>query len=405
MSATKAIYKLNPDRPSSLMRRALLVLGLSFVLLSVAALPVVAGADGEEERGSSDRGRGRSGEAPGATAEDHDEDGDEERRGPPAPIGSFAVHEETRQADGQQVAFGYSDAGIQRFTYGNTTLFDLTVVARPSGDDARESGVQARGGEMRVRTPTFKFTAHDNPAAVSRVETDGTVSVTFTEGTILVQTDDGRLRFERDGLRGTIRADEPRVVDRTVTAEGDMLLFVDAPRGDFDKNRGHIGEAIARGHVGAEATFNRLDSQVQQEVVSYGNVTMTTLKAEKGNLTVLVDGHGFDGRVLVLNVDGRVLGASQANDLSVLFDNLSISPASNLTDILDPDDDGYAPEYYLVFDPGQEAFQLIVTVPHYSVHTLSVTSAIILPPPSVMVGLVAGIALLVPAGYVLFRRK
>ncbi|HVM46121.1 MAG TPA: hypothetical protein VM582_09320, partial [Candidatus Thermoplasmatota archaeon] len=70
-----------------------------------------------------------------------------------------------------------------------------------------------------------------------------------------------------------------------------------------------------------------------------------------------------------------------------------------------PDDDGFHPEYYIVFDPQAQAFQLIATLPHYSVHILSVTTLIVLPPPSVVVGVVAGVLLLAPTAMLLFRRK
>jgi hypothetical protein len=189
--------------------------------------------------------------------------------------------------------------------------------------------------------------------------------------------------------------------------QDDALVFLRQARGGFDQHRDDIGDAIGKGHVGAEATLGRRvgSEDLVEEVVSYGNVTMTTLKAERGNLTVAIEGHGTEGRVLVLNVDGRIVGAQRSGDLTILMDNMSMTPASSLADVLDPDDDGFLPEYYVVFDPTTESFQLVVSVPHYSVHILSVMTAIPLPAPSVVVGVLAGVALLVPGAYVLFRRK
>lgn len=100
-----------------------------------------------------------------------------------------------------------------------------------------------------------------------------------------------------------------------------------------------------------------------------------------------------------------MLGAENGEKLNVILDDLSIGPASNFTDILDPDDDGYTPEYYIIYDPGAHVFQLIVTLPHYSVHTLSVTTLLEILKPSVVIGILAGTALLIPAALVLFRRK
>jgi len=120
---------------------------------------------------------------------------------------------------------------------------------------------------------------------------------------------------------------------------------------------------------------------------------------------VQVEGHGFDGRVLVLNVDRALVKADKASDVLVTFDNETVQHAANLSDALDPDAHGLHPVYYVVFDPEQGAFQLIVSVPHYSVHTLSVGSVLVLPPPSVVIGVVAGVALLAPTAMLLFRRS
>lgn len=350
--------------------------------------------------------------APGrpTSSSDGDDDEDEGRRGHkgPAPIGSFAIQQSTKVVTGEHVSFTYGDAGIDDFRVGNRTLFDLRVHGEPDDEEDEGSGesrVQAEGAVFRVRTRNFTFTAHDNPIGVSKLETDGRATLTFEEGVVLFSRDEDMVRFSFGDARGAIRGDGLAVNGRTVTATEDLLVFLDTPRGSFDKHRGDIGQAIARGHVGAEATFNAIDDDVEEEVVSYGNVTMTTVKAERGNITLLVEGHGFDGRVLVLNVDGRVLGADHADKLTILLDNQTVQRASNLSDALDPDDDGFAPEAYLVYDPQVQAFQLMLTVPHYSVHTLSVTSLIELAKPAILVGVLLGTALLVPAAMVLFRRR
>lgn len=327
----------------------------------------------------------------------------------PAPIGSFLVEGSTQQVTGEHLSFHYSDAGVTDLRAANRTLFDVAVagVATQIEDDEGgevEEGARVEGGRLRVRTANFTLVAHDNPSAPTMIRTDGQITVTFEDGVVIMRATEEAVRFSFGDVTGVLRGDDLTVMGRTVTAGDELLAFLDVARGSFDKNREKIGGAIARGHVGAEATFNAIDDDVEQEVVSYGNVTMTTVRAERGNLTLLVEGHGFEGRVLVLNVDGRFIGADASEKLNILLDNASIERASDLTDILDPDDDGFAPEYYVVHDPVAEAFQLIVTVPHYSVHTLSVTLVELLKP-SVVIGVLAGVALLVPAALLLFRRK
>lgn len=333
---------------------------------------------------------------------------DDRGRKPPAPIGDFVLQAATRVVTGEHVSFTYAESGISAFRAANRTLFDVRVEGDPDEDDddgPREPRVQAEGAKFRVRTRNYTFIAHDNPSGVAKLETNGRATVTFGEGAVLFSRDDDAVRFSFGDLKGALRGDDLTVSGRTVVSEDELLIFLETPRGAFDKNRRDIGHAIARRHVGAEATFNALDDEVEEEVVSYGNVTMTTLKAERGNLTLLVDGHGFEGRVLVLNVDGRVLGADNADKLTILVDNATVVRASNLTDALDPDDDGFSPEAYLVYDVQAQAFQLMVTLPHYSVHTLTVASLIELAKPAIIVGVLVGLVLLVPAGAVLFRRK
>lgn len=337
---------------------------------------------------------------------DEDED---RRRGPPAPLGAFQVEESTRVATGEHVSFRYGEGGIDDFAVAERTLFDIVATSDPDAEDDgdeedRRGAARSQGPELRVRLENFTFTAHDMPTAASKVKAD-LIQVLFEEGVVLSHETDERVRFSYGDVTGAIRGEGLSVTGRTVSGDDQVLIFLDKPRGEFDKHHRDIGQAIAKGHVGAEATYNFAQGVLEQNVVSYGNVNMTTVKAEEGNLTVLIEGHGFDGRVIVLNVDGRVLGAQNAEKLEVKLDNVSTRQASNLSDILDPDDDGYQPEHYLVYDPQVNAFQLLVTLPHYSVHTLSVTSPFVLPPPSVVIGIVAGVALLVPAAIMLFRRR
>lgn len=371
------------------MRRALAFL-LIFVLLAASTLAVA------------EPGRGRG-------------------RGPFEPLGAFELVPATRAATGEHVSFTYSETGISDFRAGNRTLYDLIVTGDPDddGDDdegrGRTGGASTEGAQMRVRMPNFTFTAQDSPTAAAKVRTDGDVRVVFEEGVVLGPDGgddddddgkDGRVRFSFGDVTGVLRGDDAKINGRTVTASGDILVILDAPRGPFDASHRDLGRAIGKGRVGAEATIHHNENEiVEVEAVSYANVTIDTLKAERGNITVLIEGHGFEGRVIVLNVDGRILGAQGADELNVMIDNASVRPASNLTDILDPDDDGFLPEYYIVYDIQAQAFQLIATLPHYSVHLLSVTTPFALPPPSVVIGVVAGFALLVPTAMLLFRRK
>ena len=397
------------------MKRPLLPLLVVGMFLLAGAMPMAAaredkerqGRGGSEPEGTAD---GTGDDSPGrgrrAGQELSEEEIEQLRPGPA--VGAFRMERNGRIAHGQHVSFMFNDTGIQGFTAAGVPLFDVRVEGE--GDDAGATRPQVGGGgsALDVRTPTFRFRAHDNPGAVAKLETEGTAWLTFGAAARLVEASDRRVDFTIGNLSGSIRADDVQVQGQSVVlSDGHALVFLHQSRGAFDQHREDVDRAIGKGHVGAEATIGKRQGadEVVQDVVSYGNVTMRTLKAEKGNLTIEVEGHGTEGRVLVVNVDGRVVGAQKREDLTILMDNMSIGPADDLQDVLDPDNDGYMPEYHVVFDPATESFQLLVSVPHYSVHILSVMTPIPIPSPSVVVGILAGVALLVPGAYVLFRRK
>lgn len=383
------------------MRRTAIPLLLAAALLLAVASPVEAESGHRSPTGAAKSGK-EDKEAKENATEPRIPRG---RPDAPAPIGAFSVEPSQRKASGDFVTFHYNETGIEDFTTQGVTLFDLQVQDVETKGGTR--GALSRGAEFRLETPAFHMRAHDNPHGVTRVETDGRIAMTFVPGAELVLLGKERASFAVGNLSGGVRGDNLTLKGDVLTSDQKVLVYLEEARGPVDMHRKAIGGAIGRGHVGAEASFNKAEGEgVQEDVVSYGNVTMKTLKAERGNLTVLVEGHGFEGRVLVLNVDGRILGASKADQLHLLFDNETMRPADSLTDVLDPDDDGLMPEYYVVFDTGIEAFQLLVSVPHYSVHTLSVTTSLAdLVKPSVLVGIVAGVALLVPTALLLFRRK
>lgn len=415
------------------MRAPLLALLLAAVLV-LAAVPVTAQGkrDEDDTRGRDrphadtstggdgattttttapdDRGRGRSGDDVRA----HDDRG-RNRGDRHEGMSDFQVDSNGRDVDGRHVDFQVNDTGIENFSADGRHLFNLTVEPedddRDKGDKHEKTTLRKDGKALVVQGPNFTVKAHDLPGAVAKVETKGFVRLTFSDFTRFVRTDDGKAEFVLGNLTGTVRAKNLTVDGTNLSAKGDVLVLLHQPRGQFDKHREDLVKAIGKGHVGAEATLalaaaeGNATPDLDEEVVSYGNVTMTTLRAERGNLTLAVEGHGTEGRVVVLNVDGRILGAERADHLVVLMDNLSIPQAADVPDVLDPDNDGFSPEWYVVFDPATKTFQLLVSVPHYSVHILSVLTSIPLPPPSVVIGVLAGLMLLVPSAYVLFRRK
>lgn len=376
--------------------RLSLVLALSLLLASSVALTALAdGGDGAQPR---DQESEHAGNASENGSQGH------HGRGATA-FGAFAATSGSDHAlAGRFVSFSYSASGIEGFAVNGTHIFDLAV--SPSGATGDRVEADPEGAQVRIQADAFEAQVHDDPQAVTRVEARGaTITVTLAPGSSASVVADHSATFRVGSVAGRVRGDGLAVHGSTITARERILVFVESPRGAFDVKRGDIGEAIAEGHVGAEGSFNRNGTGVVEDLISYGNVTMRTIRAEHGNVTVQVEGHGTEGRVLVLNVDRAILGAQAADKLRITLDNRTVDVENDLHALLDPNADGSRPVYHVIFDPTSDAFQVLVRVPHYSVHTLSVFTLAQNVTPSVVIGVVAGVALLAPSAMLLFRRK
>jgi len=95
-----------------------------------------------------------------------------------------------------------------------------------------------------------------------------------------------------------------------------------------------------------------------------------------------------DGKTVVVNIDDPVL--SDLDNLRVLYDGVEISLADDYEDVLDPfNDDGEA-EFLLLF--GTEDVQVLVSIPSFSVHRITIAQLPTVPsstiPPLLLLGLI-----------------
>jgi hypothetical protein len=121
-----------------------------------------------------------------------------------------------------------------------------------------------------------------------------------------------------------------------------------------------------------------------------------------------------EGRTIILHVDPALLGNSTEDRLDLhYFDDhedgtqteVVFARAASLADVLDPTDDGGRPEYWVVSDA--DGLQVLVSVPHWSVHTVVLSGLGAILQPSVLVGIVAGSAGIAVAAVAMFwpRRR
>ncbi len=385
---------------------------LAFLLAAAILLPIGAvaqpGKGSKEARAESSDDDRSSGEDRGKRARENGGDRDDRtnvprgERKPGLGVGTFGLTAANRSAEGDFVSFQYTPFTVENVTAGDLRLF--TVIVDSEVKEATRLGVDNRGNQIRIEASAYSAQIHDNPAAVFHLRADEGYRFRF-DPAVSTRSQGGYVEVGYpDGRTGRLVGEDVRIEGFDVVGEERATFVLDAPRGDFDRHRREIGVAIAKGHVGAEVTIPAAASsngEPEEEIVTYRNVTVDAV-SRPGNVTILVAGHGFEGRVVVVNLDPSHFRDASARGLRVLFDNASIAEASDLRDALDPDDDGLSPEHYLVED--KDGLQVILTVPHYSVHALTIADLVEEILPSVLVGLLAGAAIALTGALGLFRR-
>ncbi|MGC9554998.1 MAG: hypothetical protein ACP5EK_06775, partial [Thermoplasmatota archaeon] len=147
------------------------------------------------------------------------------------------------------------------------------------------------------------------------------------------------------------------------------------------------------------------DGGYRTDAISYfNNVTIRngTLSPNRAEFAVNGDHHAT-GKTVKINMGKDVLSS---RSLQVLFDGEPIPLADDLEDVLNPDDDGLQPEYVMVNvtagDGGE--FFLLVSIPHFSEHTITVESVLRNP---VFLGLAAvgALTVVMVASWALFRKR
>ena len=169
---------------------------------------------------------------------------------------------------------------------------------------------------------------------------------------------------------------ESRYIDIWPNTESDTIFYL-LEGFDQIKNTSYlpfdnielIEKEIGKGTIGGQVTIVYDNGEFKKYISVYDDITITPEKEEKENLSFIVDGnHNLTGKTIVINIDEDIFSK---NDLIVvLYDGKRIDLADNITDVLDPNNDGSNPEYIITFS--KNGTQLLVSIPHFSSHKISV---------------------------------
>ena len=139
----------------------------------------------------------------------------------------------------------------------------------------------------------------------------------------------------------------------------------------YDSNETRLIDAIKNGFVGGELTI-RHDNETNtftHNITIYNGMEFKTVDIKEGTVSFSVAGEG-SGKIVVIDItDNSVIDTN--GKIVVKFDDVEINMANSVSDILNPNGDVF-PKYAIVTT--QAGTQLLLWVPHFSEHTITITS-------------------------------
>jgi len=172
---------------------------------------------------------------------------------------------------------------------------------------------------------------------------------------------------------------EEQISDLEISVENENLQVLENAfvRGDLGA---YITIKVVAGASEIRKEFQHQDIQLEVEV-SVGEKVEVTVSSEVEK-----------GKTVILNIDDHTLPVLQLDGIIVLYDNEEIGPADDYEDVLDPTDEN-VPEYLILI--GEKGIQVLVSIPRFSTHTITITHVPEVPPAALNVVLIIGIAVLV----------
>lgn len=254
-------------------------------------------------------------------------------------------------------------------------------------DDATGFEIDRNGARIRFETDDSRLEIHDTPTGQFWFRSDDTtLMLTLPPGGSASEMGHG-LDIRVDGRHARLIGSDLSVDGDVITVAGHASFASPAlgsPRSDAAE------AARASQHLGAEIDI----AGGSDGIVAYDDVNITLDGDLEQGMRIVLGSELDSGRTFVIDLDadpGTQLNLSyydihdDGSETEVVF-----RMASSMEDVLDPDDDGGQPEYWVFEDA--DGLHVMVSVPHWSVHAIGLQSlGIQQVAPSVAIGIVAGL--------------
>jgi hypothetical protein len=265
------------------------------------------------------------------------------------------------------------------------------------------------GNMLVVGDENTRLRLFDNPVGLIELKSqDGSVLLGFPADTDIVATDQGARVHYADGRDGLLVADHASWSGRNVTLTGFFSFHIARSDGPFDQVvaggdlRAKLQAAVATRRLGAEVALKAHPANASQavQVLAYDDMTVQVqVPGGDAPIAVQLSANLTQGRTVVLHVDPALVGNATPDRIVLhYYDDHSdgtqsevvFARAASLADVLDPTAHGGRPVYWVVQDA--DGLQVLVSVPHWSTHTVTLQGLAAVLQPSVLLGLVAGVA-------------
>lgn len=201
---------------------------------------------------------------------------------------------------------------------------------------------------------------HDIPTRFLRVKCDEIIISGFDYE--INKTSENMLKLQKTNFSATLFSYSPVEVNESCIIAKNEIMIVSFSYAEEKK----IEDAFEEKSIGGEITIADYDENKVDYISYFGNVSVSLSEIKTGKIVLDVSGdEKSGGKIIKVNLGKNVC---LTDKLKIKFDRELIKRADNLEDILNPDDDGITPEYYIV--QSKDGMFLLVTIPHFSTHQL-----------------------------------
>lgn len=332
-----------------------------------------------------------------------------EHFGPPGDSGEY---------EGQYIRFAFDARSGQVKDYERVDGRKLMAMV-DVGTPLHEPKVE--GARFAARGNGTLLVIHDNPTALLQVFVNSSTTIRLRLAPFEYEPGDGisssRVLFLRDrDVRGALIVSQGTLQDggEVMVANieaGGLLVFRLRPPGD-EVSPGlasSLLSEIARRRFGAEIDLQLRDGRAEWAAMHYRrNMDVRLVRVAPNGMDVEVSDSEARGTVVLFRLSQGLIRLGRQEALRVTLDGSTLSATPTPNGVLNAEDsDTQTASYYPVVVRGHLAL-LLVYIPHFSVHSLSVGAAppgaVILDGPSLGV-ILAGVAIVATAALVIFRRR